>query len=1649
MTTSAEPHPSAYSLGERAYDGSRAKVFHAVRSRDGRPILLEILEPEFSRAADRDRLKNEYEIGRALSGLAVVEPLQLSTFDGRPALELEDAQGDTLEGIVGQPMPIEEFLELAVQLASIVADIHARGVIHKDLKPAHVLFDRSSGEAKIFNFSIAARVAREQVSSRSMRRIEGSLPYMAPEQTGRMNRAIDSRSVLYSLGVMFHELLTGKRPFEATDVVGWVHCHVARKPKRADAIRPELPAVLSEITLKLLSKVPDDRYQSASGLRRDLERCLGEWRETGVVTTFPLGQHDISDRFLVPQRLYGRQSESAALCEALSRVTASGTPELVLVSGYSGIGKSTLVHELHRPLVGRRGIFISGKFEQYKREIPYVTVIQALGELALDLLAEGEPRISTWRKRLAQALGPNGKLVADLVPHLGRLMGPQPTVPELPPSKAEVRLRHVFRRLFGAIAAAEHPLTMFLDDLQWADFASLKLLEDLMDDDEARDLLVIGAYRDNEVSASHPLILMLDRLRGSRARMRSIVLRPLSETDVAQLVADTLHASGDETASLAALVSEKTGGNPFFAIQFLTMLHRQGSISFDHEVGRWRWDVALIRAEGYTDNVVELMIRKLRGLPAETQKALELAACIGGTFDVDTLAIVCRGDAEPALRAAVEEDLLLRGDVTYRFPHDRVQEAAYALIPKDERARVHLEIGRLLSSRTTQAELEDRIFEIVTQLDRGAPLMTSREEREQLAEKNLLAGKRARASTAYASALKYFVAGAELLDEDCWERRYDLAFALELRRAECEFLTGAFEAAEARLGMLTSRARSIAEAAAVTCVRMDVYVMLNRLDLGVEACIEYLGRIDVRWSPHPTDEEMRQEYERMWSSLGSRPIEALADLPPMLEPVARGTMDVLTSLIAPAWDSDANLVALGSLHMANLSIEHGNCDASCIAYTYVGAFLGARFGDFDSALRFARLGLDLVDKRGLLRFKARVYFGFARHVMPWVRHFRNDIELLRRAIEVGQESGDLQYASYACDGSVTHRLAAGDPLDEVERYVESGLEFARKANFGRAIDFIGTQRQFVRMLQGRTRAPSSFEDDTFDERLFERRLESDRQLALATCWYWIRKLQGRFLAGDYRGALDAASKAQPVLWTTRSLFEIAEYHLYHPLALAAHAAEAPDDQQSQREAIRVHLQLLETWAQNCPENFADRAALVGAELARLDGEREKAADLYERAIRAARQSGFVHNEALAYETAARFYRARGFGLIADTYLREARDRYKQWGADGKVHQLEQSTPRLGRPRASETAGTLALGGEQLDLLSVIKASQTISGVMVRDHLLRTLLRVVLEEGGARRARLVLSREGELEVAAELAVDEDAAPPPSGARGREASSLVPKSILDYVQRTEERVLLDDASADAGRFSSDPYFELARPRSVLCLPIRRQAEVVALLYLENDLVPGAFTPEHLIALELIAAQAAISLENALLLEREHTGRVEAEAAEHRAVLLGEATAIMSSTFDYEGVFAALTRLCARSFADWAVIDLDEAGTIVRLAGAHRDPEKEPLLRELAARYPPRPGTASPVREVLETGTPIQRGWFSDDDIRASTVDARHAELLRRLGTRSAIFVPLVARSSRLGALTLGSATPDSFGPADVKVAMELGRRLALAIDNCRLL
>ena len=1435
------------------------------RQGDRNAVLAVLPAAEHPTPGSLNRLTHEYGLKDDLDRSWAVRPLELVRERGRTMLLLEDPGGDPLDRILGAPMEVGRFLRLAIGIAAALRSVHQRGLIHKEIKPSNILVNGASGEVRLTGFGIASRLPRERQSPEPPEVIAGTLAYMAPEQTGRMNRSIDSRGDLYSLGVTLYQMLTGSLPFTASDPMEWVHCHIARMPVPPVERLKDVQAPISAIIMKLLAKIAEERYQTAAGVESDLRHCLAEWEARRRIDEFPLGEHDTPDRLLIPEKLYGRAGEIDTLLASFDRVVESGRPELVLVSGYSGIGKSSVVNELHKVLVPPRGLFASGKFDQYKRNIPYATLAQAFQSLVREILGKSDAEMGQWRSALLDALGPNGQLMVNLIPELALIIGEQPPVPELPQQEWQSRFQLVFRRFLGVFARPEHPLALFLDDLQWLDSATLDLIEHLLLHPDVRHLFLVGAYRDNEVGPSHPLARMLARIQGAGGEVREIVLSPLLRDDVERLLADALHTDPARVRPLAALVFEKSEGNPFFTIQFLLALKEEALLAFDPGTAAWTWDVQRIRAKGFTDNVADLMAAKLSRLAPSTQKALGHLACLGNAAETVTLALV-DGESEQSMHAAlwdaVSAGLVIRSDRTYAFLHDRIREAAYALIGEAERAMAHLRIGRLLAANTAPEALEEKIFEAVNQFDRGAAMIVTQEEREQVARLSLVAGKRAKAATAYASALQYFMAGRALLAENGWEECYRLTFELELGWAECEYLTGELALAGEHLSALSARAQTIVDSAATTCVRINLYTTLDLSESAVAVGHDYLRRVDSEWPLQPAADHVRQEYDRLWQLLGSGPIETLVDLPLMTDPDRRATMDVLTVLTSPALFTDLNLFRLVVGRMATLSLEHGNSDGSCLAYAWLGGVLGTYFGDYQAGFRFGKLGLDLVEKHRLDRFSARVYLVFAVHVAHWTQQLKICRAFLRRAFQAAQDAGDLSYAAYACIDLITNRFATGDPLGEVEREAEDGLEFARKVRFGLAGDCITGQLRLIRTLRGLTPDFNCFNDADFDEDSFSRRLESNPQLAIGACWYWIRKLQGCVYAGDSASATAAAAKVESLLWTAPTQFEHAEYHFYAALARAGRCDTSAVEERSEHlQALAAHHQRLMVWAHHSPATFTSRAALAGAEIARLESRELDAMRLYEDAIRSAREHGFVQNEGLGNELAARFYAARGFEKIANAYLRDARYCYLRWGADGKVRQLDELHPHLREDeRVPGPTSTIATPVEHLDLATVIKVSQAVSGEIVLEKLIDTLMRTAIEHAGAERGVLILPRGAEQRIEAEARTSGDTV----AVRLRDesvAATTLPESIVHYVVHTRESVILDDA-ASRNPFSADPHIRQHHARSILCLPLINQAKLIGVLYLENSLTPHVFTPARIAVLKLLASQAAISLENTRL-------------------------------------------------------------------------------------------------------------------------------------------------------------------------------------------
>ncbi|MDI3561782.1 ATP-binding sensor histidine kinase [Bradyrhizobium sp. Arg816] len=1183
---------------------------------------------------------HEYSFAAELDPAWAAKPLAITRHEGRTILLLTDPGGQPLDRILerdqGQPLNLTRFLSTAIGLARTLGQVHQQGLIHKDIKPANVLVD-DAGNAWLTGFGIASQLPRERHSHEPPEFTAGTLAYMAPEQTGRMNRSIDSRSDLYSLGVTFYEMLTGSLPFAASEPMEWVHCHIAKQPAAPSERVGNVPASVSAITMKLLSKTAEERYQTAVGVESDLRRCLSEWESQGWIDDFTPGVRDTPDRLMIPEKLYGRDREVDTLLTAFDRIVGGGRAELVLVSGYSGIGKSAVVNELHKPLVPPRGLFASGKSDQYKRDIPHASLAQAFQSLIRRLLSQNEEDLREWQDALREALGPYGLLLVDLVPELRHVIGEQPPVPELPPREAQRRFQIVFRRFISVFARPEHPLALFLDDMQWLDVATLDLLEDLLTHNELQHLLLIGAYRDNEVNATHPLVRKLEAIRRAGAAVQDIVLTPLSRDDLGKLLVDSLHCQVERAAPLADLIHEKTTGNPFFANQFISTLADDRLLTFDYGARRWVWDLLRIRAKGFTDNIVELMVEKLKRLPPETRKVLQQFACMGNGAEFDMLRMGYQGSVEDMhdhLWEAVRSGLIFRADNSYRFLHDRVQEAAYSLIPTELRAEAHLRIGLLLVERTPAEKREEAIFEIVNQLNRGSHLITSVEDRERVAELNLIAGRRAKLSTAYDSALTYLRAGRTLLAEETKERNPQLIFSIEYLTAECELLT------------------------------------------------------------------------------------------------------------------------------------------------------------------------------------------------------------------------------------VTVCLAAGDPLAEVQKECENGLAFARRVGFGLVIERCEAQLGLILTLRGLTATFGCLDHQGYSELDTEHRLANSPDLVLAEFYYWTRKLQAHFFAGDLASAVDASLHAEPLLWTSAAMFESAEYQLYGALAHAAvwdHAT--PEQRPTHFDSVLDHHRQLQVWAEVDPETFENRAALVGAEIARIEGRVLNAQELYDKAIHEAHKHGFVHNQAIANEIAGRFYAERGHEKIAGTYLRAARACYLRWGADGKVRQLERLYPHLKVDKSiPDSTTTIVTPIERLDLATVIRVSEAVSGEIVFEKLINTLMSLAIEHAGADRGLLILPRGDEYLIEAEATTSSDNANVVLKQAPVTAADL-PKSVFHYVLRTKESVLLHDASSQ-NSFSADGYIRDHRSRSVLCLPILKQTRLIGILYLENNLTTGAFTPARMVVLTLLASQAAISIENASL-------------------------------------------------------------------------------------------------------------------------------------------------------------------------------------------
>jgi predicted ATPase/signal transduction histidine kinase/tRNA A-37 threonylcarbamoyl transferase component Bud32 len=1525
---------SAYQIVEHLYTGSDSQVYRARQKTDQRSVVLKMLRDEYPSPERIAWFRREYEIAHQageLDGIPCVYGLEAEA--QRWAIVFEDSGGYSLRhpGLAGT-LSLPDFLRRAIDLADILARLHQRQIMHKDINPSNIVYDTSTAQIWLIDFGSAAILSRESPAFHTPHVLEGTPAYMSPEQTGRMNRAIDYRTDFYSLGVTLYELLTGHLPFSSNDALELVHSHIARHPLPPHEHTPGIPEPLSAIILKLMAKNAEDRYQSAYGLKTDLEHCLCQWEDTGWIAPFRPARHDISDHFQIPQKLYGREHESSTLLAAFERVSR-GASELMLVTGEAGIGKSALVHEIYKPITHQRGYFISGKFDQFQRNIPYSALLHAFHDLVGLLLTEDEARIAAWRKKLLEAVGENGQFIIDVLPEVELIIGPQPALPPLGNAEIQSRFDQVFRQFIAVFAQPEHPLVLFLDDLQWADSASLRLIERLVTDQQCRFLFLIGSYRDDEVPAGHPLHMMADDLRLTGATVHHLRLNPLTIPDVTCLVVDTLQVAPDRARGLADLLVAKTSGNPFFLNEFFQSLYTESFITFDYSLSSWEWNIERIRAQGLTDNVIELLTNKVKRLSATTLDTLKLAACIGTYFDLETLAIVSEDSPTRIARAldtAIIEGLIIPLNpaykvmtleveglpdvlsVGYRFTHDRIQQAVYSFFREGEEQEIHWRVGWLLLQRVAgreQRDLEEHIFDIVNQLDYGIAFVATPAQRDELIHLNVLAAKKARAAAAYEPSLSYLRTALTLVHKSSSSYSLDMLQELYLEAIEAAYLNGNFKEMEEMAAAMLERPGTLLERARVYEIHILSLVAQNRQLEAVHLALNVLRMLKTRLPTKPDTRHIVLDLLKVRLALGSRQIEDLYDLPEMVQPRALAATRIIASVATAIYVASPNLLAPIASRLITLSMNYGNTPISAFAYASYGVILCGVVGHINNGYRFGRLSLRLLERFATRELRSRTLTVVYNFIAHWKEHLHDTLEPLLEAHRVGMESGDLDYAALSAYMYANHLYMVGRPLEWVEQQMAGYSQTIARLNQQTTLRWNELYRQVVLNLLGRSTDPCLLVGNAYNE-VTSYPLHLKTRDMTAIFLLFLNKLSLCYLFGNYAQAVEHAAQARRYLRSLPSSPQLPLFHFYDALA---RLALLPSVDQSERAAlvrqVAANQRKLKKWAHHAPMNYLHKWHLVEAERLRLRGKDAAAMYHYDQAIALAQEHQYLNEEALALELAARFYLGRGQPRAGSFYMRDAHYAYLRWGAHAKVADLEACHPYLVRSERDQDGYLYSGDGhtgvvlrhsssspshllvstssgrrvaQLLDMATVIKASQAISDNITLETLLPRLMRIVIEHAGAQRGLLILKRSEHLLIEAEGTIDhQDLYAEPRTLN----NDLCPLSVVHYVGRTHEPVVLDDATSKVGPFAHDPYLRNRRPRSVLCIPLTHHAHLVGMLYLENNAATGTFTADRLEVLSMLSSQVAISVENAVLYNS-----LRQKASELHAIIQGMADGLL---------------------------------------------------------------------------------------------------------------------------------------------------------------
>ncbi|PQJ95796.1 serine/threonine protein kinase [Chromatium okenii] len=1485
---------SGYQTQSLLYESANSEIYRAIKAADGQKVILKVLKQNYPTPSEIARYKQEYELTSQLDLDGVIKTYGLEKHQNTFIIIVEDFGGTSLSELLSdRDLSLVDFLLLAIKIANSLVQLNANHIIHKDINPANIVFCPDTAQLKIIDFGISTKFTKENSIFRNANLLEGTLAYISPEQTGRMNKSLDYRTDFYSLGVTFYELLTKKLPFSAQDELELVHCHLAKEAAYLTDLDPLIPVAVSNIVRKLMAKNADDRYQNALGIKADLERCLAQLQATGRIENFELATQDFSDKFQIPQKLYGRESEIETLLTAFERVShpkdAVPSSELMLIAGYSGIGKSALVREIYKPITEKRGYFISGKFDQFQRNIPYSAVVQALGELIKNLLTESLPELEQWRKKLLSALGINAQVIIDVIPELELILGKQPPVPELGANEAQNRFNFVVKNFTQVFAQPEHPLVLFLDDLQWADSASLKFMQLLMSG-EIRCLFLIGAYRDNEVFPAHPLVLTIDEIAKNGSIINRVILSALDLATSSQLICDALKTGAEEVTQLTEMVLLKTGGNPFFLNEFLNALYAEDFLSFDRTSLRWVWDFQAIENRNFTDNIVELMVSKIKKLPLKTQAILKISAAIGNQFDLSLVSAFEATELRELvnhLDVAVSENLVMPLNTReyielsllntpnyllpeYKFVHDRIQQAAYSFIPDDQRHVVHYQLGQILLKTIPPSAREEKIFELVNQLNQGTVLITEQTEKYLLAQLNLIAGQKARNSSAYQAARDYATLGLSLLGEHPWHEHYEISLAFHELQAELAFLCTDFDQMEYFIDCVITEARSVLDAVKVYIIRIQANAARNRIQKALDVGQEILQRFNITFPVFPTTYDVQKAIAENQALL-DKDVADLSNLPVMTDKEKLAIIEIGNRIMPAAFNAGSLLFFLIGSLTVKLSIQSGNAPSSCFSYSTYGTILCNFSQDVKTAIKFGQLALNVLSKFNAMPVKASVLTVVALFILHRNNHIRDTAAVLQEAYTTALETGDLEYSGYSAYGYCLARFWSGQPLADVQQETGAYVTQLAKMNQLTTANYCRIYLQAIQNLLGFSKSPVLFSGEVLQESEILPQLLEQKDL-VGVYFFYLYKLVLCFLFEDIEQAQNYAAEGRRNLMSGAGLVTQGVFYFYDSLVILAKLKPNASGAEEALSLVEDNQTILQQhWASHAPMNYQHKIDLVTAEKYRVLGRALDAMEFYDRAIALARENDYINDVAIAYELAAKFYLSIDRTMIAKTYMQEAYYFYELWGATAKVNHLRNNYSGLvtaknynyrfeknSTPHTQSALHTQSAFNNSLDLASVMKASQAITSEIVLENLLQTLMKILLENAGAESGCLLLQLQREhLEVAIHAQDGVFVVFPK-----QELIQVAPVSVLNFVVRTKTGIILDEAIATKNNFHQDDYIQSVKPLSMLCHPLLNQNELVGVVYLENKMTAGVFTQERVELLQLISGEAAIAIINATL-------------------------------------------------------------------------------------------------------------------------------------------------------------------------------------------